>query len=107
VHATRGAQAAARHSEADAPLHPHACMMQSGPGMQVDVQSAQSPVSPQAAFAVPATQRLVVPSQQPPPLQLVVVDGVPQVVVHTWVVVLHARPAGQSASVAQPQVLFD
>jgi hypothetical protein len=65
------------------------------------VQLAQTaPTLPQAARAVPATHVPALAAEQHPSLQGV---NASQLLVQTWVVVLHAFPLAQSADVLHPQ----
>jgi hypothetical protein len=82
---------------------PHACEMQSGPGPHVLLQLAHTPLLPQVLLPVPALQVPVVPPVmlQHPPLHVWLAL---HVVVHAWVVVLHAYPVGQSLLELQPHV---
>ena len=59
-----------------------------------------SPLPPQAPLLVPAVQVLF---EQQPPLQSCV--G-PQTLVHLWLVVLQAKPVGQSPGTLHPQTLL-
>src|SRR5438874_1809510 len=74
------------------------------PMVQVGVPLLQArqaaPMLPQAEFEVPATHTLL---WQQPPLQLLWFMS-PQMASHTFVVLLHAVPMGQSAATAHPHL---
>jgi hypothetical protein len=65
---------------------------------QLPTQSAQTPLVPHAIEVVPATQVPPVADEQQPTLHVCFEE---QSVVHAWIVVSHACPAGQSLGVVQ------
>jgi hypothetical protein len=86
-------------------VHPHAPETQMGPGLQVAVQSAQTPpLVPHAKLAVPSAHVPVVApmgTSQQPPLHVWVAL---HVLVQACVAVSQASPGWQSADVVQPHV---
>lgn len=71
---------------------------------QVEVQSSQTPLVPQAPSVFPALQVPLVAAEQQPPLHVCVDE---HEVVQALVVVSHASSVGQSVATVQPHLPLD